>query len=57
LCAAGGEAEIEIWPEMWHVFQLFIGKMPEARRAIHKIGDFVRERTATRAESEPRLLL
>ena len=57
LRAAGGEAEIEIWPEMWHVFQLFIGKMPEARRAIHKIGDFVRERTATRAESEPRLLL
>ncbi len=40
--AAGGTVDIEIWPEMWHVFQLFVGKMPEARRAINKIGDYVR---------------
>lgn len=42
--AAGLEIEIEIWPEMWHVFQLFIGKMPESRRAIRKIGAYLRER-------------
>ena len=40
--AAGGTVDIEIWPEMWHVFQLFVGKMPEARQAINKIGDYVR---------------
>jgi len=41
--ATGGDVQIEIWPEMWHVFQLFIGKMPESRRAIKKIGRYVRE--------------
>ena len=40
--AAGGTVDIEIWPEMWHVFQLFVGKMPEARKAINKIGDYLR---------------
>jgi len=40
--AAGNRVEIEIWPEMWHVFQLFIGKMPEARKAINKIGAYLR---------------
>ena len=30
--------KIEIFPEMWHVFQLFVGKMPEARVAIDKVG-------------------
>lgn len=39
---AGGEAEIEIWPEMWHVFQLFIGKMPESRQSINKIGVYIK---------------
>ncbi len=39
---SGGDADIEIWPELWHVFQLFIGKMPESRRAIKRIGDYVR---------------
>jgi acetyl esterase/lipase len=41
---SGGTVEIEVWPEMWHVFQLFIGKMPESRKAIRKIGAYVRER-------------
>jgi acetyl esterase/lipase len=41
---SGGAVEIEVWPEMWHVFQLFIGKMPESRKAIRKIGAYVRER-------------
>lgn len=42
LQAVGGTVDIEIWPEMWHVFQLFIGKMPEARQAINKIGSYLR---------------
>lgn len=40
--AAGIKVDIEIWPEMWHVFQLFVGKMPEAHQAINKIGDYLR---------------
>ena len=43
---AGGEVELEVWPELWHVFQMFIGKMPESGRAIRKIGDYVRGRFA-----------
>lgn len=38
---AGGEVELEVWPEMWHVFQLFVGKMPEARKAVNKIGAYL----------------
>ena len=38
---AGGEVRIEVFPEMWHVFQLFVGKMPEARTAINKIGAYL----------------
>jgi acetyl esterase/lipase len=41
IVAAGGEVELEVWPEMWHVFQMFVGKMPEARRAISKIGRYI----------------
>ena len=42
--AAGIDVEIEIWPDMWHVFQMFIGKMPESRKAVEKIGRYIRER-------------
>jgi acetyl esterase/lipase len=40
--AAGGEVEIVIWPGMWHVFQAFVGQMPESRAAINGIGAWVR---------------
>ncbi len=42
--AAGIDVELEVWPEMWHVFQMFIGKMPEARQAIDKIGRYIQSR-------------
>ena len=42
--AAGIDVELEIWPGMWHVFQMFIGKMPEARHAIDKIGSYIQAR-------------
>jgi acetyl esterase/lipase len=38
--SSGGRVEIEVWPGMWHVFQAFVGWMPESRRAIDKIGEF-----------------
>ena len=42
--AAGIAVELEIWPEMWHMFQMFVGKMPEARHAVNKIGQYIRSR-------------
>jgi acetyl esterase/lipase len=36
--ARGGEAELEIWPGMWHVFQIFVNHVPEARKAVDRLG-------------------
>lgn len=41
--AAGGRADLEIWPDMWHVFQMFLHFMPEGRQAVRKIGRYVRD--------------
>ena len=49
---AGLDVEIEIWPEMWHLFQLFIGKMPESRRAIRRIGAYLGARLQAAKPSE-----
>jgi epsilon-lactone hydrolase len=46
LRAADCEVALEIWPRMPHVWHLFATVMPEARRAIARVGWFVRERTA-----------
>ena len=46
LRAADCEVALEIWPRMPHVWHLFATVMPEARRAIARVGGFVRERTA-----------
>ena len=40
---AGVAVRLEIWPRMPHVFQSFCSILPEARRAIGRIGAFVRE--------------
>ena len=40
---AGVPVSLEIWPRMPHVFQSFCSILPEARRAIARIGAFVRE--------------
>ena len=51
---AGVEVELTIYPELWHVFQLFIGAMPESRASVDAIGAYIREafseRTATPAQ-------
>ena len=44
LKAQGIDVELEIWPEMWHVFQMFVGKMPEARDGIEKIAAYMQKR-------------
>ncbi len=42
--AAGIDVEFEIWPEMWHVFQMFTRKMPESHKAINRIGSYIQSR-------------
>jgi len=49
---AGGKVDIEIWPDMWHVFQVFVHQMPESRAAIRKIGEFVRRMTNVEGQSK-----
>ncbi len=41
--AAGGEAVLEIWPGMWHVFGFCTQKMPESREAIRRVGDYIKK--------------
>jgi monoterpene epsilon-lactone hydrolase len=43
--AAGCHVDLEIWPRMPHVWHVFVPLIPEARRAIDRIGAFVRQRT------------
>ena len=42
---AGCAVELEIWPRMPHVFHAFALMLPEARRAIARVGEFAREHT------------
>jgi acetyl esterase/lipase len=46
---AGCQVELEIWPRMPHVWHAFAPLIPEARRAIERIGSFVRNRTGCEA--------
>jgi monoterpene epsilon-lactone hydrolase len=41
---AGTDVTLEVWPGMWHVWHALSDVMPEARRAIEKVGAFVRAR-------------
>jgi epsilon-lactone hydrolase len=43
---AGCEVALEIWPRMPHVWHVFAPMIPEALRAIARIGAFIRQRTA-----------
>jgi acetyl esterase/lipase len=47
--AVGGRVEITIYPEMFHVFQMYAGLLPEGQQAIDEIGAFVKAHTAERA--------
>ena len=47
LKAEGIEVELEIWPHMWHVFQMFIRKMPESKAAVKKIAIYIQKRWPT----------
>ena len=40
--AAGGEVDIEVFPDMWHVFQAFLLIVPESREAVSRLGGAIR---------------
>ncbi|MEM9622626.1 MAG: alpha/beta hydrolase [Pseudomonadota bacterium] len=40
----GGEAQLEVWPRMPHVFPLLAPLIPEAERAINDVGRFIQAR-------------
>ncbi len=42
--AEGVAVELEVWPHMWHVFQMFIRKMPESGAAVRKIAAYIQKR-------------
>jgi acetyl esterase/lipase len=50
--AAGGEIDLEIWPDLWHVFQVFVHHVPEARAAVRKLGAYVRTSLSIEKQSE-----
>ncbi len=41
---AGVEAQLEVWDDMWHVFQSFAVIVPEARQALASMGAFLNEK-------------
>ena len=41
---AGVEVTSDIWSGMWHVFQIYGNLMPESKKAIEKIGEFIQEK-------------
>ena len=50
---AGIDVELEVFPELWHVFQLFVGAMPESRAAIDKIGAYIKAAFSGVGTAEP----
>lgn len=42
--AAGVDVTLEVWPELWHVFQFFAPILPEAQRSLEQLAAFVRAR-------------
>lgn len=41
--AAGVEVRFEVFPEMYHLFQLAVGNMPEANDAVERIGKWLQK--------------
>ena len=47
--AAGVQVTLDIWQDMWHVFQSFAYTLPEGQQAIEQIGVFVRQQVGLNA--------
>jgi epsilon-lactone hydrolase len=44
---AGVDAHLDVWPEMFHGFQLWAPVLPEGREALEHVGRFVRSFAGT----------
>ena len=55
--AAGVDVELEIWPEVWHVWHLFAPALPDANDALAKIGAYVRSRLGLRDQPKAEVQL
>ena len=44
--AAGVKVDLEVWPEMVHVWHVYAKLLPEGQQAIDRIGQYVQEHTA-----------
>jgi epsilon-lactone hydrolase len=42
--AAGVDATLEVWPEMFHVWHVFAGRVPESTAAVERVGAFLQDR-------------
>lgn len=40
---AGVDAQVVIWPRMWHVFQILAPTLPEARQSLAQMGQFIKD--------------
>lgn len=43
LRAAAVDVSVDVWQDMWHVFQAFLLVVPEAREAVQRMGEAMRE--------------
>jgi epsilon-lactone hydrolase len=43
LHAAGTPAQLRLWPQLWHVWQIFAGKLPEADAALAEALAFIEQ--------------
>jgi epsilon-lactone hydrolase len=43
---AGVNAEVVVWPQMFHIFHMFVDLLPEARQAVGQIARFIQSRMA-----------
>jgi acetyl esterase/lipase len=40
---AGVDVTLQVWEDMWHIWQVLEVRLPESKRAIREIGDFMRK--------------
>jgi acetyl esterase/lipase len=43
--AAGGQAELVVHDDLWHVFQTMVPLVPEASAALEQVNEFIRRHT------------
>ena len=39
--AAGNQVQLDVWPDMWHLFQAMDAQAKEAHLAVEKMGQWV----------------